>query len=141
LIPDAPVLIVAGGARAWREIESTPRSRTIGYVPRKDLPTLYSLCNAFVFPSLAEGFGLPVLEALACGAPVVTSAHVPLPNLESIAALCDPLDPGSIADQLRRVLDDKELREQLRVAGKQYARPFTWRLAAEQTLEIYRETM
>jgi glycosyltransferase involved in cell wall biosynthesis len=139
LLPDAPPLVVAGGARAWRELPSTPRLQTIGYVTRRDLPALYSMCSAFVFPSLAEGFGLPVLEALACGAPVVTSTLVPLPNLEKVALLCDPHDCHALAGALKRVLQEKDLQVHLRAAGKEYAQPFTWKRAALQTLEIYSE--
>ena len=79
---------------------STPRVRGIGYVARRDLPALYAQCEAFVFPSLAEGFGLPVLEALACGASVVTSAAVPLPNLSEAAIICEPHSPASIASAI-----------------------------------------
>ena len=121
----------AGGAAAG--------ARSIGYVRRRDLPVLYSLCEAFVFPSLAEGFGLPVLEALAAGVPVVTSTHVPLPNLADAARLCDAHDPHSIARAIRAVLEP-DCRDELR-RGPQFARPYTWRRAAETTLDVYREAV
>lgn len=142
-IPDAPPLVVAGGMRSWpqSQVRSTPASRTIGYVARRDLPVLYAHCEAFVFPSLAEGFGLPVLEALACGAPVVTSAAVPLPHLENAALICDAHRPESIAAVVQGVLRDGDERARLKKAGREYARPFTWRRAARETLEIYRETV
>jgi glycosyltransferase involved in cell wall biosynthesis len=138
ILPDAPPLVVAGGARARHRLPSTPRVRVLGYVPRADLPALYALCRAFVFPSLAEGFGLPVLEALACGAPVVTSRAVPLPELADVALLCEPSTPASIAGQLDRIFNDEQLRAQLAQSGREYARPYTWQRAAEKTMEIYR---
>ena len=120
---------------------STPRVRGIGYVARRDLPALYAQCEAFVFPSLAEGFGLPVLEALACGAPVVTSAAVPLPDLSAAAIICDPHSPASIASAIAGVLGSASERARLKAAGREHARPFTWRRAAHQTEEIYEETV
>lgn len=159
LVPDAPPLVLAGGARAWKGFESNVapnasstamssvtamsslRALSIGYVRRRDLPVLYAMCDAFVFPSLAEGFGLPVLEALAAGAPVVTSTRVPLPDLQDAALLCDALDTASIAREIRRVLEDVSCRDELRQAGPEYARPFTWRRAAAQTLAVYREAV
>ena len=141
-IPDAPPLVVAGGMRAWPqcEMKSNGLVRTIGYVARRDLPALYGQCEAFLFPSLAEGFGLPVLEALACGAPVITSEAVPLPGLENAALLCDADQPDSIAAALQSLLGNVDERARLAKAGRDYARPFTWRRAAKQTLEVYRET-
>jgi glycosyltransferase involved in cell wall biosynthesis len=119
-------------------VEAVPAHvRPIGYVRRRDLPALYHLCDAFVFPSLSEGFGLPVLEALACGAPVVTSPFVPLPRLADVALLSDPCDAASIAAQIERVLTEPNLRTQLGAAGREYARPYTWRRTAEMTLEVY----
>jgi len=142
-LPDAPPLVVAGGMRAWPEYEvgSTPRVHSIGYVARRDLPALYAQCAAFVFPSLAEGFGLPVLEALACGAPVVTSAEVPLPHLGNAAVICDAHSPASIAAAVRGVLGDETERARLKNAGQDYARPYTWRRVACETLAIYREVV
>lgn len=149
ILPDAPPLVVAGGARAWGKKLGfgkgyLPKSQVvefIGYVMRRDLPALYTLCAAFIFPSLAEGFGLPVLEALACGAPVVTSNFVPLPNLENVALLCNPYHSDSIAEQVLRVLGDEDLQTHLKSAGQNYALPYTWARAASQTLEIYRELL
>jgi glycosyltransferase involved in cell wall biosynthesis len=147
-VPEAPPLVLAGGARAWHSYESslhgvngndlTLRTFSIGYVRRRDLPVLYAMCEAFVFPSLAEGFGLPVLEALASGAAVVTSAAVPLPHLSDVALICDPCDPASIADGIRRVLHDVHLCHNLRHQARSYARPYTWRRTAAMTLDVYR---
>jgi glycosyltransferase involved in cell wall biosynthesis len=140
LVPDAPPLVVVGGARARHALPQTSRLQVLGYVPRADLPALYAQCAAFVFPSLAEGFGLPVLEALACGAPVVTSAKVPLPKLAEVALICDPSTPASIAAQLQRVLSEEGLSVQLAQRGTAYARPFTWQQTAAQIQKLYRAT-
>lgn len=155
-VPEAPPLVLAGGGRAWSTYElqhelqqpasgaanaSALRVLSIGYVKRRDLPVLYQLCEAFVFPSLAEGFGLPVLEALACGATVITSTRVPLPQLDEVALVCDPLDVAVIAHHLRRAVTEPELRTQLGRKGREYAQPFTWRRAAAQTLDVYREAV
>ena len=152
MVPDAPPLVIIGGARAWsghdiRDIQAAAGAGrsphpviSLGYVRRRDLPVLYALCEAFVFPSLAEGFGLPVLEALASGAAVVTSDVVPLPGLADVAAICDPHQPASIAHQIERVLSDSGWRDDLRRKAHAYAQPFTWRRTAEMTLNVYRET-
>lgn len=141
LLPDAPPLVIAGGNRAWagHEMHSSPRAHVTGYVARADLPALYAGCSAFVFPSLAEGFGLPVLEALACGAPVITSKAVPLPELEKAVLIRNPNSPASIADGISRILHEPGEAERLRNAGQDYAKPYTWRRAARETLAIYRE--
>jgi len=139
LLPQAPPLVLAGGARAWNHNENfTARMQTTGYVERRDLPALYAMCEVFVFPSLAEGFGLPVLEALACGAAVVTSAEVPLPDLSSAALICDARDPASIARAIERVLNDQSLRDDLRVRARRYAEPFGRQRTAQMTLDLYR---
>lgn len=147
-VPDAPPLALVGGGRAWsgHDLESlllgaprAVRSRVclIGYVPRRDMPAIFAGCRAFVFPSLAEGFCLPVAEALASGAPVVTSDAVPLPNLKHVALLSSPTDETALADNIRRVLSDAALATRLRAAGRDYARQFTWQRSARQMLQIY----
>lgn len=141
-LPEAPPLVLAGGARAWdsngiQDSLGSGRAQAIGYVRRRDLPVLYSQCEAFVFPSLAEGFGLPVLEALACGAAVVTSSAVPLPNLEEAALVCNPRDIDSIAANLQLVLSDEDRRQDLKTRAARYAQPFTWKATAEGTLAVY----
>ncbi len=143
LLPDAPTLVIAGGNRAWRghEVGSTPKAETIGYVSRADLPSLYAGSAAFIFPSLAEGFGLPVLEALACGTPVVTSHHVPLPGLEKIARICDPQNAAGIAAAINQVFADQDATAQFISNGREYAHAFTWRRAARETLAIYEKML
>lgn len=138
-LPDAPPLVIAGGNRAWPRhvpLESA-RVHRIGYLAREELPALYAECKAFVFLSLAEGFGLPVLEALACGAPVVTSTAVPLPDLKENAVICDPHSPVSISEGISQVLTDNSLRNCLRERGKIYAKQFTWQRTARETVQVY----
>jgi alpha-1,3-rhamnosyl/mannosyltransferase len=140
LLPDAPPLIIAGGARGWpgHEIAADgKRVRVLGHVPRQDLPLLYAGCDAFVFPTLAEGFCLPVVEALAAGAPVVTTNAVPLPDIQSVVKLCEAQDASSIAHAIQSILQNPEEARQIRRAGRAYARDFTWERTAQQTLEVY----
>lgn len=101
---------------------------------------LYSAASAFVFPSLAEGFGLPILEAMACGAPVVTSNRSSMPEVAGSAAeLCDPTDPSSIGAALAKVLRDPDLADDLRRAGYRRAKEFSWERTAASTVACYRE--
>ncbi len=101
--------------------------RFFGFVPDKTLAILYRLAAVFVFPSLYEGFGLPPLEAMASGTPVITSNVSSLPEVVGDAAvLIDPLQPDAIADAMRRVLTDAALRDDLRQRGLVRARQFSW---------------
>lgn len=118
------------------------RVRRLGAQPRAVLPALYAGAEAFVFPSLAEGFGLPVLEAMACGAPVVTSNRSSLPEVAGAAAeLCDPMDNASVGDALGKVLRDHDLAEDLRRLGLRRAKEFTWVRTARETAACYRELL
>ena len=111
-----------------------------GYVSEDDLPVVYSLADLMVFPSFYEGFGLPVVEAMACGVPVVTSNNSCLPEIAGDAAvLVDPHDIGSIADGIRSLLEDQDLRQQCIDKGLARARLFTWEDAARQTLQAFHE--
>jgi glycosyltransferase involved in cell wall biosynthesis len=108
-----------------------------GYVPEGDLPALLSGARLFVFPSLYEGFGLPVLEALACGTPVVCSNVSSLPEVAGDAAvLVDPLDVEGLAAALERVLGDEELRAELIERGFEQARRFSWERCARETVKV-----
>jgi len=128
--------------RAVRDLGLGARVHFTGYVPQSDLPALYNAASVFVFPSLYEGFGLPALEALACGVPVVTSNVSALPEVVGDAALLvDPHEPQAIADAIGRALDDAGLRALLVQAGLERAAGFTWDACAEATLAAYRKVL
>jgi glycosyltransferase involved in cell wall biosynthesis len=111
-----------------------------GRLPMADLRILYSATDLFVFPSIYEGFGMPVLEAMACGAPVITSNRTALPEVAGDAAiLVNPEDADELADAIVRVLADHTLRAGLRARGFKRAKQFTWEQAARRTLALYRE--
>ncbi len=114
------------------------RVRLTGYVPDSDTPAIYYAARALAFPSLYEGFGLPILEAMACGTPVLTSNCSSMPEVAGGAALLvDPLSTDSIEDGLRRILGDEALRERLRSDGLARAAQFSWTRAAEETVRLY----
>jgi glycosyltransferase involved in cell wall biosynthesis len=116
--------------------------RFFGFVPDSTLAILYRLAGVFVFPSLYEGFGLPPLEAMASGTPVITSNVSSLPEVVADAALLiDPYEPDSIADAIRRVLTDERLREDLRQRGLERARHFSWDRSIRRVREIYDEVL
>lgn len=111
-----------------------------GYVADEDLPPLYRAARAFVYPSLFEGFGLPPLEAMACGTPVVTSDVSSLPEVTGDAALLiDPTDEQALANALIEIVNNERLRAELREKGIAQAKKFAWRDAAEKTLRLYQE--
>jgi glycosyltransferase involved in cell wall biosynthesis len=140
----APPLVIAG---PWdvrypqaKQIADPARVRFLGPVDDADLPALYGAALAFVFPSRYEGFGLPVLEAMACGTPVICSNAASLPEVAGNAALLvDPTNPSMLAEALQRILDDRALREQLSARGLGQAARFSWAQAAVETLAIYRQ--
>ena len=110
------------------------------HVSDQDLAIFYNLAELFVFPSLYEGFGLPPLEAMACGTPVVCSNAASLPEVVGDAAIMvDPYDVEGLAEAMRQVLMDAELREELRRRGLKQARQFTWERTARETLAVYQE--
>ncbi|OPL19725.1 MAG: hypothetical protein AVO35_01760 [Candidatus Aegiribacteria sp. MLS_C] len=141
-------LVIAGGL-GWkyrgllRKIEDHPRRDRIlltGFVRDRDLPALLSLADFLVYPSLLEGFGLPVLEAMACGTPVLTSSVSSLPEVAGDAALLvDPLSVDAISSGLMRMAGDDGLRDSLSGRGPLRAAEFTWERTASLTLEVYRE--
>jgi glycosyltransferase involved in cell wall biosynthesis len=109
-------------------------------IPEVDLPALYGAARLFVFPSLYEGFGLPVLEALSCGTPVACSHTASLPEVAGEAAIYfDPAGPDKIAEALAKALNNAPLLEGLKARGLEQARKFTWRRTAQQTLQVYRQ--
>ena len=141
--------LVLAGSPGWgmAAIEARLASQRLGHrviragrVAEEDLPTLYRAADAFVYPSHYEGFGLPPLEAMACGTPVVTSNRSSLPEVVGEAGvLVDPDDVASIARALSDLLGSAPLRAKLRAEGPRHAARFTWRRAAEQVAAAYVE--
>ena len=139
--------LVLVGKTLWRESEIFAAIQgygleteviATGYVPEDDLPAIYSAAAAFVYPSLYEGFGLPPLEAMACGTPVVTSNTSSLPEVVGDAALTvEPTATGDLARAIGRVLSDDTLRQDLITRGIARARLFSWERAATHTREVY----
>jgi glycosyltransferase involved in cell wall biosynthesis len=146
-LPKRGLALAIAGQPAWRYEDEQrlverlglgERVRFLGYVPDADLPALYSGAEAFAFPSLYEGFGLPVLEAMACGTPVVTSDGSALAEVAGDAALLvDPRDTDALARALERLLADEALRAELRARGLERAGDFSWERAARETLAVY----
>jgi glycosyltransferase involved in cell wall biosynthesis len=125
--------------RAVHEHKLHQHVRFLGYLPDDTLAILYRLAAVFVFPSLGEGFGLPPLEAMASGTPVVTSNVSSLPEVAGDAAIfVDPYDVSSIVDGMRRVLTEPALAESLRRKGLRRAREFSWERSVRRTLDVYR---
>lgn len=111
-----------------------------GYVPREDLPALYSATELFIYPSLYEGFGLPPLEAMACGTPVITSNVSSLPEVMGEAGiLIDPNNVDELSRAIDSVLSDENLREELREKGLRQAKKFSWERCAQETIKVYQE--
>ncbi len=109
-----------------------------GYVPESDLPALYSGALCFIYPSYFEGFGLPPLEAMKCGAPVIVGNTTSLPEVVGDAALMmDPFDVNAIAAAIQKVISDSDFRAELRVKGQQRAKQFDWKESARRTLAVY----
>lgn len=143
---ETPATLVIAGKEGWlydglfaqaRRMHSTGRVLFPGYVADEDKPALLSGALAFVFPSLYEGFGLPVLEAQACGCPVITSATSSLPEVAGDAALLvDPADTAAIATAMQRVADDPVLRETLIARGFANVRRFSWAVCAQTVLNV-----
>jgi glycosyltransferase involved in cell wall biosynthesis len=142
-----PLQLVLAGTRGWlySSIFATvatqgapPDIVFTGYVPARDLPALYAGAECFVFPSLYEGFGLPVLEAMAAGTPVVASRVGAIPEVAGDAAvLVDARRPDELAEAIEAVVGDPTLRERLAARGRARARLFTWEAVARRTLAVY----
>lgn len=147
---ETPALVLAGAQRGEygklkREVEKRGLADKIlfpGLIRDDDLPAVYSAATLFVFPSLHEGFGLPPLEAMACGTPCVVSDSSSLPEVTGSAALhFNPTSLEQFEDCVIRVLSEPELRESLREAGLCWAANFPWSKAAEQTLRVYQKVL
>ncbi len=145
-----PKLVLVGKC-AWlydetlRSIEEGRMKDSIiltGYVPQSDLPALYSGAICFVYPSYFEGFGLPPLEAMKCGTPVIAGNRTSLPEVVGDAGiLVDPFDVNAIAAAIERLVDDPDLRQQLSVKGVARSRLFDWNETARRTLNIYEQVV
>ncbi|MFI5167921.1 MAG: glycosyltransferase family 4 protein [Thermoanaerobaculales bacterium] len=141
-----PPLLMVGGFSAGGEVAARARAiglqervRCLGYVERRALAALYRGATAFVYPTLYEGFGLPVLEAMACGVPVVAGDTPAIREVALDAVLrVNPRDVVELAGAVRHLLEQPDLRAQLRARGRDRARAFGWRQAAQATLEVYR---
>ena len=148
-IPEVHLVLL--GQRGWKDqtVFDDIRERRMlgvvhpmGYQPWEMLPLFYSACSVFVFPSLYEGFGLPVIEAMACGAAVLAADTSSLPELVTNEdARFDPKDSDQLAEKLCWVLNNSSVREGLQREGLERSRQFSWQRAAKQTIELYEQTL
>jgi glycosyltransferase involved in cell wall biosynthesis len=144
-----PAMLALAGGKGWlyeetrqvvSELKLENKVRFLGRVSDLELITLYSLADVFAFPSFSEGFGIPPLEAMACGAPVITSNTSSLPEVAGDAALLvDPHDVKALGHAITRLLEDEQLREELRQKGYQRARQYTWSASASKMLSVYQK--
>lgn len=142
------MLAIAGG-KGWMyeetqhlvaELKLENKVRFLGRVSESELITLYSLADIFAFPSFFEGFGIPPLEAMACGAPVITSNTSSLPEVAGDATLLvDPHDIHAIAQAITQLMENEALREDLRQKGYARAQHYTWSQAASKMLSVYQQ--
>lgn len=146
--PDVPLVLVGGKGWIYDDIYARverlgigDRVRFAGYADDEDMPLWYNAATALVFPSLYEGFGMPVVEALACGTPVIASNSSSLPEAGGdIASYFDPCDPEELADRLADVLDDPTIRHRVQAEGPRHAAQFSWARAGEQLAAAYERT-
>jgi len=148
-IPD----LVLVGSKGWKmealveEFKNLPEKvrnkiKFPGYLPREILPGIFSSCRVFIFPSLYEGFGLPVLEAMACGAPVIASNSSSLPEVGGDAAIyVDPLDPEAFKMAIEEILDSPSKVNELKVKSLEQSKKFSWEKTARETLQLYKEAL
>src|ERR1700680_4123451 len=144
-----PAMLALAGGSGWlyeetqqavAELKLEKKVRFLGHVSDLELMLLYSLADVFVFPSFYEGFGVPPLEAMACGTPVITSNISSLPEAVGDAALLvDPRNAGEIAKAITRVLENPPLQEELRQKGYKQAARYTWQKSARKMLDVYQQ--
>jgi glycosyltransferase involved in cell wall biosynthesis len=144
-----PHKLVIAGKKGWlyREIFKTVDTlglagdvKFTGHVPWEDLPFLYNLAEIFVYPSFYEGFGLPPVESMACGCPVITSNTSSLPEVVGDAGiLIDPRDKEGLSKAIHETITDDDLRRRMRTKGLQRAKRFSWERCARETLKVYEE--
>lgn len=149
----ADVKLIIGGSKGWYYEEifataerlgltGTDRLRFLGRVPDEELPLWYNVADVFAYPSLYEGFGLPPLEAMSCGTPVVVSNTSALPEVVGDAGvLLDPEDASGWAMALMDLLSNRAKAQELAARGLRQAQKFTWQRAAEETLQVYRQAL
>jgi alpha-1,3-rhamnosyl/mannosyltransferase len=143
--------LVLAGIRGWlvddfmKALDHSAAKQNVivtGYLDDEQLCALYSSCSLFVYPSLYEGFGLPPLEAMACGAPVLASKIPSIAEVVGTAArLIDPLDVDQIAKTIEELLDNGQLRNEMVQAGTEHVKEFSWERTCEQSREVYREAI
>jgi glycosyltransferase involved in cell wall biosynthesis len=125
-----------------KQLELDDQVYILGYLPYEELPVLYSCATMLVFPSLFEGFGLPVVEAMACGCPVICANSTSLPEITGEAAmLFDPTNVAQIAEVIYNVWQSRSLRQSLRQKGRAQAKLFSWKQTACKTIEIYQSLL
>jgi len=148
---DLPHCLIIGGGKGWMYDKIYERINTLdladhvllpGFVPDELLPALYRAAEFFAYPSLYEGFGIPIIEALACGTPVLTATNSCLPEAGGRGAIyVDAQDVESIANGILQLAQDQSLQRRLRQAGLEHAAQFTWERSAQQVLEAYQKVL
>ena len=146
-----PHTLVIAGARGWGDSRLAPLLRELGiagsviftgFVEDEDLPYLYAGADFFVYPSFYEGFGIPVLEAMACGTPVIASNTSSIPEVAGDAALLvDPHSDAELSASILRLAGDERLRQELRERGLSRAALFSWEKTVNETLKVYENVL
>jgi glycosyltransferase involved in cell wall biosynthesis len=141
-LPEKDTSFFPDPLRIARELGIEEYIITPGWIAEEDRPLVYAAATVFVFPSRYEGFGLPVLEAMACGTPVVTTNAASLPEVAGGAAwLVSPDDEAQLIEAMRRALCDQTLREEMTTKGRAHATTFTWDRTARQTADVYKRAL